>query len=469
MPSPSRRDALRLVGLAGLTSVAGCSSFDLGDGPNEHPPDSLGTSWSPPADAWRFQYADLQNTAQSPHEAKTPPAIEWQTRVDEDRSDALLSGELVAATPEQVITAGQFDRELQLRAYDAVGGTRRWHRRIQYPSGRRAPRFGGLVDGILYVTDGGTDVVAVNEADGTIYWRRNLYKRVAAGVPDKFLSASDSPADFSPLPLATPETVYIQSSYGLHGLAPEDGAEQWRLYLGDQTDETALEDPYGLAVADRRVWASYEGHVQSLFTIGLSDGTPETTQTHLPPGFPSNPVVTSDRDAVLTHDITWGTSPQETLAIGVTGDDVEWQFPGHAGEGAAAYSPLATDGERVFVCASHEQPERLVVFALRASTGKLEWLHRESLTDREVSVGAGREFRLCQPAVTGDSLIVGYGNAAEAATGHGEIVAVSRTNGRVRWRMELSVAPRYVAMTSNRLYVGGQQGGVVALTGDVSK
>jgi outer membrane protein assembly factor BamB len=227
----------------------------------------------------------------------------------------------------------------------------------------------------LYVTDGGTDVIAVNAADGTVRWRRNLYDRVADAVPEKFLSPSNYAVDFSPIPVATPETVYIQSSYGLHGLAPGDGSERWRLYLGDHIDEAALGDPYGLAVTARRVWASYGGHVQALFTAQLSDDSLEIERARLPLEFPSRPVVTDDREAALTHDIVWGTSPQETLAVGVAGEDVEWQFPGYAGEGAAAYSPLATDGDRVFVAASHEQQEQLVVFALEAATGKLEWLH----------------------------------------------------------------------------------------------
>lgn len=469
MPSLSRRDALRTIGLAGVTGVAGCSSFGLGAGPNEHPPGSLGTSWSPPTDAWRFRHADLRNAARSPHEVRTRPTVEWRDRVDADRSDPPVDGGLVAATPDQVITAAHFDGETRLRACDATDGTRRWHRRIRYPPERRTPRFGGLVDGTLYATDGGTDVIAVDAAGGAVRWRRNLHDRVADSVPEKFLSPSADAADFSPLPLATPETVYVQSSYGVHGLAPGDGTEQWRLYLGDRTGDAALEDPYGLAVSDRRMWASYGGYDQSLFTVEQSDGGPEIEQARLPLGFPSTPVVTSDGEAVLTHDVTWATSPRATLAVGVAGEDVLWQFPGHAGEGAAAYSPLATDGDRVFVCASHARPERLVVFALRASTGKLEWLHRESLADRDVSVGAGREFRLCQPAVAGDALVVGYGNDPGRETGRGQVVALSRGGGRVRWRTGLSVAPRHVAMTSTGLYVGGQRGSVVALTGDGSR
>lgn len=468
MPSPSRRDALRTIGLAGIASIAGCSSFALGDGPNEHPPDTLGTSWSPSTDAWRFQYADLQNTAWSPHEIQRPPTSKWQNRITDTISTSLISSELVAATPDQVITASRFDSELHLHAYGAIDGERRWKRRIQYQPGRRIPRFGGLVDGSLYMTDGGTDVIAVNAADGMVRWRRNLYDRVADAVPEKFLSPSNSAVDFSPTPVATPETVYIQSSYGLHGLEPGDGSERWRLYLGDRIDEAALEDPYGLAVTAQRVWASYGGHVQALFTVDLADGRLEIERTHLPLEFPSHPVVIGDREVVLTHGIVWGTSPQETLAVGVDGQGVEWQFPGHAGEGAAAYSPLATDGDRVFVAASHEQQEQLVVFALQAATGKLEWLHRESLADSNVSVGAGGEFRLCQPAITGGTLVVGYGTNPEQKTGHGEVIALSRAAGRVEWRSTLSVAPRDVLMTDDRLYVGGQQGTVVALIQDNS-
>lgn len=466
MPSLSRRDALRLIGLAGATSVAGCGSLGLETGPNEQPPDALGTSWSPPADGWHFQYADLQNTARSPHGIRTRPTIEWQDRNDLGRTDAPISSDLVAATPDQVITADRFDRELELRAHDAADGTLRWHRRIQYSGGHRTPRFGGLADGTLSVTDGGTDVLAVDVADGTVRWRRNLYDRVAESVPDKFLSPSDSTADFLPLPMTTPETVYVQSGYGVHGLAPENGTERWRVHLGAATDEPALDYPVGLAVTDRRVWASYGGPVRLLFGIELSDGNPEVERTALPLEFASNPVVTGDGEVALTHDITWATRPQETLAVGADGDEVRWQFPGHAGEGAAAYSSLATDGERVFVCTSHAEPPRFIVVALRAATGKLAWVHRESLADRDVSVGAGREFRLCQPAVTGDSLVVGYGEAPEAASGHGDIAALSRSEGRVRWRASLPVAPRHLAMTSNGLAVGGQRGGVVALAGD---
>lgn len=464
MPSTSRRDALRLLGLAGVASVAGCSALGLDSGPNEQPPDSLGTSWTPAADSWQFQAADLRNTAQSPHGVGTPPTVEWENHRPEDRLDSFVSGEVVAATPRRVIVAGEFENEFRLDAYDAAAGDRLWNRPLGDSSDYYGPRFGGLVDGTVYLTESGAEVVAVDAADGTVRWRRNLREHVASEVPEKYLSASTSRTAFSMLLTATPETVYVQSPYGIHGLAPADGTEQWRVYLGRQTEKPALEEPYGLAVTDRRVWASYGGRVRSLFAVGVSEDGPEVQRVELPLEFPSTPVATGDREAALTHDITWATSPVETLAVGATGDEVEWQFPGHAGDGAAAYSPLATDGERVFACASHEQPAQFVACAVRASSGKLEWLHRESLANEDVEVGAGREFRLCRPAVAGDTLLVGYGTAPEEETGHGEILALARRDGGVEWRTDLSVAPQDLLVTSTGLYVGGQQGSVLALT-----
>ncbi|MFB6170966.1 MAG: hypothetical protein ABEJ23_00420 [Haloarculaceae archaeon] len=50
MVRPSRRTALRIVGSAGVASVAGCTAPGLFAGPNERVPDSLGTTWTPPAD-----------------------------------------------------------------------------------------------------------------------------------------------------------------------------------------------------------------------------------------------------------------------------------------------------------------------------------------------------------------------------------------------------------------------------------
>lgn len=467
MPFTSRRDALRLLAAGGVAGVAGCSSFGGGSGPNEDPPASLGTSWSPPEDAWPFRFRDLQNTAQSPHGVGSQPSVEWTDGADGDPSSTEEHGDLVAATASRVFAAREFDGSVSLRALAADDGAQQWDRSIESPSDHPTPRYGGLVDGTLYVTDLRSDVVAVDAADGAVRWRRNLYEHVAESVPERFLSPNDSPDDFAAVPLATPETVFVQTPYGVHGLAPSDGTEQWRLHLAAEDSESPLARPFGLAVTDSGVWASYGRPEPLLFAVEVTDDGPDVERTRLPfRDYPHTPVAISDRKAVLTNGAAWSSKAQETLAVGTTTDEAEWQFPGYAGEGAAAYAPLATDGELAFVCEASERPARLVVAALRTDTGKLEWTHRESLADRDVTVADGQTFRLCQPAVAGESVVVGFGQQPDGASGRGAVLALSRDAGRLRWRADLPVAPEDVMVTSDRLYVGGRQGGVVALAGE---
>ena len=467
MSSTSRRDALRLLAAGGVASVAGCSSFGLGSGPNEKPPESLGTSWSPSADAWPFRFRDPQNTARSPHGVASKPSVEWTDDPGSEESSAGEDGDLVAATPTRVFAATESEDGVRLRALAADDGARQWDRRLESPEDHPLPRYGGLVDGTLYVSGLGNDVVAVDAADGAVRWRRNLYEQVADAVPEKYLSRYGSSEGFSTMPLATPDTVLVQTPYGIHGLAPSEGTEQWRVYLARETDDPVLARPFGLAVTDGRVWASYGSPTKLLFAVSVDDDGLSVWQTHLPfENAPGNPVATGDRTALFATGVEWSTSPVGTLAAGVRGPTVDWQFPGHAGDGAAVYSRLATDGERAFVCQATERPERLVVSALRVETGKLDWSHRESLADRGVSVANGQSFRLCQPVVAGDSLVVGFGPQYGEESGRGTVLALSRDAGRVQWRTDLSVAPREVMVTSEGLYVGGHRGGVVALASE---
>ena len=69
------------------------------------------------------------------------------------RLDTAVAGDIVAATTELVVTAVARDVNAILCAYDAADGDRSWRRQLQYPHGRRYPRFGGLVDGTLFLTD----------------------------------------------------------------------------------------------------------------------------------------------------------------------------------------------------------------------------------------------------------------------------------------------------------------------------
>lgn len=471
MVSVTRRTALQGFGIAAATSLAGCAALNFSSDPTERPPDSIGTSRAPPTDEWRFPRAGLLNTSRTSRELRTRPTVAWQKQQEAVRLDEAESGDVVAATTDLVVTAVARDADVILYTYDAANGDRRWRRQIQYPPGRRYPRFGGLVDETLFLTDSGTDVIAVDVADGTVRWRVNLYERVAEIVPDRFLTGSrDSPDQFSPVPLATPDTVYIQSSFGLHGLAPADGREQWRIYLGDHDhieDTRVLEDPGGLAVTGEQVWASYGEPTPSIYAVEMVNGSPTIDRVSAPLDLPGRPVVASNGGVTVASQVIWSTDAHRTLAFGAAEDTgVTWQFPGLAGSGPAAFSSVATDGERVFVCEGHESQELFVVFALDASTGGLEWLFRESLVDRDISVAAPAEFRLSQPVVGNDTVVVGYGVSLEETAGQGLLIALSSEGGRVRWRTSLSIAPRDVAVAGDRVYVSGREKGVIALTVD---
>ena len=469
MVSANRRAALRIISLVGTSSLAGCGGLDSSSSPNERPPDSLGTSWSPPVGEWRFPRSDLRNTARSRHTLRSRPTGAWQHHQDAAATEDIVSSDVVAVTNEIVVTATARDASVILYAYDVADGTKRWRQQIEFSRERRYPQFGGLVDGTVYLTDTRTDVVAVDASDGTVRWRVNLYERLGETVPDQFLTGSGRSVDwFSLLPLATPNTVYIQSSYGIHGLAPEDGSEQWRLYLGNRNgDSHVLEDLGGLAVRANRVWASYGGPTPAVFTIEMFDGSPSIDRATAPLDLPGRPVVTSGGDVSIARQVVWSTDARETLAFGVAGGaGVTWQFPGLASSGAAAFSSLATDGERMFICEGHEQRELFVVYALRASTGGIEWIVRESLSDRDVTSASPAEFRLCHPIVTGDTLVVGYGIAPDHEPGQGELIALSTSDGSERWRTDLSIAPKDIAVTADHIYVGGQQRGVLAFASD---
>lgn len=282
MVSVNRRTALRLIGLIGTTSLAGCAGLDLSGGPNERPPESIGTSWPPPDGEWRFPQADLLNTARSRRGLRSRPPVTWQNRQDAVDTIDTVSAHVVSVTNEMVVVAVARDDGVILYAYDAADGKQRWRQRIDFSHRRRYPQFGGLVNDTPYLTDTRTDVIAVDTSTGTVRWRVNLHEQLAGTVPDRFLTGSGHSSDwFSLLPLATPEAVYIQSSYGIHGLAPDDGREQWRIYLGT-TDSHVLEDIGGLALSDNRVWASYGGPIPSVYAIEMFDGSPTIERATAP-------------------------------------------------------------------------------------------------------------------------------------------------------------------------------------------
>jgi outer membrane protein assembly factor BamB len=460
MVPSTRRDALRAVGLAGLAGLAGCSALDGLRGPNERPPESLGTDWTPPADEWRSPRGGLRNAAAAPGALDDPPDVAWTVGPPDDPAG---SGRPVLAAGETVVSAVARDDRVVLRARDAADGRRRWRRVVSFAPARRYPRIGGLVDGSLFLTDSGTDVLAVDAADGTVRWRVDLHDRVAGAVPGRFLP-DRGPAAFSPVARPTPGALYVQTAYGLHGLTPADGHERWRLRLGDRgRDARPNEDPGGIAVGDGRVLASYGRPAPSVYEVRVGSDEPSVDRDAAATRLPARPVVVDGR-TVLTDRVVWSTDAGGTLAFGVGGrTDVAWRFPGLASEGPAAYSRLAASEGRAFVCEGDESSETLAVFGLRAADGGLAWLRRESVGGLGAARSDAAAFKLAGPVVVGDTLLVGAGVAPEGAPGRGRLVAFATADGRVRWRTGLPFAPGSLAVAGGRVYVGGRRGGVVAL------
>jgi outer membrane protein assembly factor BamB len=260
--------------------------------------------------------------------------------------------------------------------------------------------------------------------------------------------------------------VYVQTSYGIHGLAPGDGRERWRISLGDELeDDEMLQEPGGLALTDGRVVTSYARPDRLLYGVQRYDDELAVDRTTLPVQYPSQPLVIGTGTTALGSGVIWSTDATGMLAAGAAGTStVKWEFQGMASTGAAAFSTLASDGTRVFVCEGHEMTGEFVVFALRADTGGLEWLYRESIPENGIDLSSDMDFRVAHPAVASDTLLVGYGTSAERGGSTGTMVALSTTAGTRQWRTGLSIAPRDIAPTEAGIFIGGRRGGLSGLT-----
>lgn len=398
--------------------------------------------------------------------------MSWEYTVDE-RHDV---GRFVAATSERVLSAVDRDETVALRAL-TTDGREAWRRRLSL----REFWPGGVVDGTIYGTDGVTDLVAVDASDGSLRWRQSLYDQAAESVPEEFLALGGAPERFEPVVVPTPQTVYAASAYGLHGVAPADGTEQWRIYLGESTAEPRGGRPFGLAPTADAVWVV--DHRRGVLRVGrqvTGDGEQVVVRrgdTGL--DSPTAPVITGDGRAVVGPAAVWSTRSHRPVAAAAGRRG--WQFPGFVGEGTSTFAKPVTNGRRVFCCVAREQPGEVVVTALQAETGALDWRVGVTPAASLPPLGDGAMFRLAQSAVAGDTLLVGYGSdprvfdgpagdsrtatddrAGSDGRGQGELLGFAVGDGRLRWRRDLPVGPERVAVTGTTVLVYGHRGDVVA-------
>lgn len=460
--TPTRRDALRSLAAAGAVAVAGCSTVARLRGPNEKPPDSLGTDWSPPADEWRYSNADLRNTARSSLPAPTTPSTAWT--VESSVSERAARRTVVAATRDVVFEVTG-DESTVLRARDAVDGTVRWRRAFD----TEGFGGGGLVDGTLFGSLGETDVVALDATDGTTRWRVDLHDRTTDAVPSRFVT--DDPHTFEARPFATPETVYVQTAYGLHGLAPNDGTERWRLYLGSDGNynDRILQYPGRLAVGKRTVWAAYRHPTGRLFDVTIAADEVHVDANELAVEYPSAPVVAGTGiDAQVSFGQRVGsTGVISPVAAGDPDGYRGWAFPGlAAGDGPTWVTGAATDGDSLFVTQTRPLDERfeLAVLALDVGTGGLVWSHREPLGLPRSAPDFFDQLAVTAPVVAGDTALVGVATDPqdEDTEATRTLLALDTDEGTERWRVDPGVDPQDIVVAGDRLYVTGEHGGFAA-------
>jgi hypothetical protein len=466
MVPPTRRTALRILGTAGVASLAGCGALDRSSGPNEQPPDSVGTAWTPPDGAWHRPRADLRNSAQVRTAFRTAPSAGW-----DDTSEFAGAVSVPVATRDVVVSAERRDEVTRLRGHDPADGSVRWRREFEDTD----PAVGGLVDGRLVVGVSGTDLAALGAGDGSVRWRRSLYDEVSSAVSTGSLGAAASePGVFGARPLATPGDVYVQSSYGLHGLDPADGTEQWRVALSsDSGDEDA--DPLGLtgglAVAPDRVWASYGKPEPALFEVVVDDGETFVDSAGVPEDHIRRPAVAGDGPTYsVAVSVGWsGAAGHEGPLVSAwnTGRFPDWASVGLATRGQPTQGrptragPVVTDGTRYVLAQLFRTGDGLEfgLVALHTTTGGVEWTARETTEVPFTQFEFFEHTALCDPIVAGDTVLAGYGISPEhdQPPTDGVLVGYDATSGERRWQVRTDVVPRHLAAAGDRLYVGGDR------------
>lgn len=462
MVPTTRRNTLRLLGAAGVAGLAGCGALGSADGPNEQLPSSLGTAWTSPDDEWRYPRAGLRNTAQVTSPGRTVPKARWS------RSGAPFT-ETVSTLigTAEVLVSVESREPPRLRGHDPESGAVQW----QHDIDGSFLRLGGVTNDMLVMSVDGQSVdgavVALNPADGSLLWRRSLYDQVVSAVPTEYTGEED---DFSVRPRVTRDRVCVQSDYGLHGLDPADGSEQWRIALRPEYDDAGVSGrPGGLAVGPDGLLTNYGVDEGVLLDVTLSDDGADIYATHLPESHVAEPVVTevegSYTDSYLAAVSVRGTRGDDVPLVAVAGSSrsPRWTSPGFAEQDRAdRVGTLATDGTRVVLVQQFRTTDgvELGTLALDATSGGIEWAARRQVEVQSAAFEFYEQTVLCDPIIAGETVITGYGVSQryDSAPESGVLVGYDVATGEQRWQAQTDIAPNTLAAVGTRLYIGGGQG-----------
>jgi outer membrane protein assembly factor BamB len=325
----------------------------------------------------------------APELPKVPPGPppKWQVKLGGEiwASPIVRDGTIYVGT-----SAGNF------HARATTDGTERWTWTGSTPIYGTAL----VTDQRVYVIDAVMDLVCLARADGTLVWRRPLFDSQLAGEP---LPTNPTFTHRTPTPVLLGETLYVGSPDGeVYAIATSTGEVRWR-----HAARTKIFGSAGVS-ADTLWFGGIDGTVFA-FDVNTRQ---ESLRTKLPGAVVSAPVVVGDTVVVGCRDyLLYGLRRSDLTIAWRDSFWFSWVESVPAVAGGIAYIG-GSDYARIS--------------AFEPATGSALWVTRIY----GLSWGT--------PVVTADAVFAGTHAQQTALIRHeASIVALNRSNGAVRWRIQL--------------------------------
>lgn len=253
----------------------------------------------------------------------------------------------------------------------------------------------------VYVHSDAQTIYRLDAATGRVLWSHALGAAPVERLPP---NAPGARWDFYASAVAVAGDVLVVGTRAgsVHALAREDGAELWRLDAGDAVTGTPL------PIGDRVLFGTLDGHARA---VALADGAPLWNRD-LGGGLPADPA--------LVEGLAWfGSRAYEILALDPTDGATRWSR--YLWFSWIDSTPAARDGV-AYIGSS----DALRVLALDPTDGHSLW---------EAPVPG---WAWARPAVTDSTVLAGtVGMEGYMGPRRGSLVALDRSSGAVRWRLEL--------------------------------
>jgi outer membrane protein assembly factor BamB len=419
-----RRSVLKLgglLGVGGLTALAGCSS-SCPDSGHPTPEETVPISRSPvgpfedrPTSTWPTESGDAANTGYVPTDGPhTPLSVRWETQLDVPTEDGVgITASAPVVGPEGVYVADpEGVHALSLRTGEVT-----WESSSlpvtstdQYASYRPetvAPRV--VPEGLIAVgLDDG--LAALDPADGTVQWRDRSQTDVAPPtVANGLLIAqgADSVRGFDVAgseqwdvrvsrgdrrhqPAATDDVVVIESEVGVVGLAPDTGDRLW--------DHSTMVETAPVVDGD----TCFVGTEDGLLALSVADGTEQWSHSRGDYMTLRSLVVGPESVYVVERPPEAGAA---AFAFSRSGDGVEPRWCSSIGDGVLA----AATHDRALGLHSVAGSERSLA-GFTADRGELPWA---------VTGGSRSDRWLNPPAVLEDAIVLTTRGGHTVAIGGG--------------------------------------------------